>query len=109
MPSLNEQELGNAVWAFAKWGRPPSNPWLERLLQRLPSCIVSMEPPAICSILWAAVMLELKLPTALVDAILLESQVRSLVVENYGAIAQTWGFVIVDRATDFFDFSVKPL
>jgi len=78
MPSLNEQELGNALWAFAKWGRPPSDAWLGRYMQRLPTCVVSMAPPSICSTLWAAVMLGLKLPASLVDSILLESQVGAL-------------------------------
>ena len=77
MPSLNEQELGNALWAFAKWGRPPPDAWLARFLARLSTCVVGMAPPAICSTLWAAVMLGLKLPAALVDAILLESQARA--------------------------------
>lgn len=76
MAALNEQELGNAVWAFAKWGRPPSADWLDRFLSQLPRCAVRMEPPAICSTLWAAAMLGLKLPPSLVDSILLESQVR---------------------------------
>ncbi len=76
MPTLNEQELGNALWAFAKWGRPPSAPWLERFLASLPATVVTMAPPSICSVMWAAVMMGLKLPAPLVDSILLESQVR---------------------------------
>ncbi len=79
MPSLNEQELGNSLWAFAKWGRPPPDAWLARFLLCLPARVVGMAPPAICSTLWAAVMLGLKLPAALVDAILLESQARARV------------------------------
>jgi hypothetical protein len=75
MSTLNEQELGNALWAFAKWGRPPPAQWLARYLAALPARAVTMAPPAICSTLWAAAMLGLKLPTALVDAILLECQV----------------------------------
>ena len=77
MPSLNEQELGNALWAFAKWARRPPDAWLARFTARLPSCVVGMAPPAICSTLWAAAMLGLKLPAAMVDAILLESQARA--------------------------------
>jgi hypothetical protein len=76
MGGLNEQELGNALWAFAKWGRPPSDAWLERFLARLPGCVVRLEPPGVCSVLWAAAMLGLRLPEALVDAMLLESQAR---------------------------------
>ena len=35
MPSLNEQELGTALWAFAKWGRTPSEEWLSRYVGHL--------------------------------------------------------------------------
>lgn len=91
MPTLNEQEMGNALWAFAKWGRPPSEPWLSRYLARLPSCVVAMTPPAICSTMWAAAMLGLRLPPALVDAMLLESQVRGWGALRCVSGAGAWG------------------
>ncbi|KAI8471613.1 MAG: hypothetical protein J3K34DRAFT_520429 [Monoraphidium minutum] len=96
MPSLNEQELGNAVWAFAKLGRRPSAAWLSRLLAHLPSRAVRMEPPAICSTLWAAAMMGLELPAALVDAVLLESQVKFPAFNAHGLATLAWSLCSLD-------------
>lgn len=35
MASLNEQELGTALWAFAKWGVEPREEWLVRFVNTL--------------------------------------------------------------------------
>ena len=76
MPALNGHELGNALWAFAKWGRPPSDEWLDAYLSALAAAAVRVEPPGLCSALWGAAVLGVRLPAPLVDSILLEAQAR---------------------------------
>ncbi len=75
MSDLNPVETANALWAFAKWGVQPSEPWSASCLARLRSLLLQLGPPELCSVLWAAAMLRLQLPTALLDGFLLEAQV----------------------------------
>jgi hypothetical protein len=76
MHSLNHIETANVLWAFAKWSAPPSPGWLASYLAHLPSQLLAMQPPELCSVLWAAAMLQLQVPAELLDGIMLEAQVR---------------------------------
>eukprot|EP00879_Flechtneria_rotunda_P032899 GHRR01036351.1.p1 GENE.GHRR01036351.1~~GHRR01036351.1.p1 ORF type:complete len:102 (-),score=12.06 GHRR01036351.1:208-513(-) len=80
IPTLNNIETSNAVWVFAKWGVKPSDAWLSAFLSHLPSQLLTMQPPEICSVLWAAAMMPLHLPSQVLDGLLLESQVSVFVI-----------------------------
>jgi hypothetical protein len=86
MHSLNHIETANVLWAFAKWGAPPSAAWLAAYLAHLPSQLLAMQPPEMCSVLWAAAMLQLPVPAELLDGIMLEAQVGLLTRSAYSGL-----------------------
>ena len=75
MTTFNNIETANLVWVFAKWGVPPSSSWLAAYSSQLQAQLLMLQPPELCSVLWAATMLQLKLPNPVLDALLLEAQV----------------------------------
>eukprot|EP00775_Hariotina_reticulata_P006918 gene6918-7136_t len=77
MTSFNNVETANVVWVFAKWGvAPSSSAWLPAFLSQLSSQLLSLQPPEICSVLWAAAMSRITLPVPLLDSLMLEAQVK---------------------------------
>ncbi|KAF8056355.1 UBP11 [Scenedesmus sp. PABB004] len=76
LPSLNNVETANALWVFAKWGAPPA-PWLAAYVAHLPGQLLALQPPELCSVVWAAAMLQLQLPAAVLDSLLLDAQARA--------------------------------
>lgn len=75
MHTLNNIETANLVWVFAKWGVTPSPTWLAAFSAQLQSQLLSLQPPELCSVLWAAAMMQLQLPNPVMDVLLLEAQV----------------------------------
>jgi len=74
--TFNNVETANVVWVFAKWGAIPSSPaWLPAFLDQLSSQLLTLQPPEICSVLWAAAMNRITLPVTLLDSLMLEAQV----------------------------------
>jgi hypothetical protein len=75
MHTLNNIETANLVWVFAKWGVTPSPAWLAAFSAQLQAQLLSLQPPELCSVLWAAAMMQLQLPNPVMDVLLLEAQV----------------------------------
>jgi len=75
MSGFNNIETANVIWVFAKWGVTPQPSWLVAFSSQLQQQLLSLQPPELCSVLWAAAMLGLQLPNPVLDALLLEAQV----------------------------------
>ncbi len=79
MSTFNCLELGNTLWAHAKWGVQPPEPWLSAMFAALLARMVELQPPQLSSVLWALAMLKQRPPPELLDNLLLESQVCACV------------------------------
>lgn len=75
MLGFNNIETANLIWVFAKWGVAPSGPWLAAYSNQLQAQLLALQPPELCSVMWAAAMMQLALPNPVLDALLLEAQV----------------------------------
>jgi hypothetical protein len=82
MSTFNNIETANLIWVFAKWGVTPTAPWLAAYSNQLQAQLLALQPPELCSVLWAAAMMQLALPNPVLDALLLEAQVSGLCVAS---------------------------
>ena len=55
-----------------------------------------MAPPTACSVAWAAAMMGLRLPPSLMDALLLESQVKFSAFNAHGLATLAWSLCSMD-------------
>lgn len=78
MHTFNNIETANLVWVFAKWGVTPTAPWLAAYSRQLQAQLLALQSPELCSVLWAAAIMQLGLPNPVLDALLLEAQVGAV-------------------------------
>jgi hypothetical protein len=75
LPTLSTLSLSNALWFYAKLSLPPSPALLAAYWPALGAALPRVDIRGLVSVLWAAAALGLEVPPAIMDGLLLETQV----------------------------------
>ncbi|MEW5305058.1 MAG: hypothetical protein WDW36_007622 [Sanguina aurantia] len=93
LASANATELSNILWAFARWGRPPSAAWMEAFGVRVVEVAPGMGENHLTTLLWAWAMLGSKPRQGVLEACMVECQVRFPTLSAKSHATVSWALV----------------